>query len=265
MGATRVDDTDLEALFDSLSDIRQQELRAEPMTSLATTTPAPAVVVPSVEMTQTLLTVSLAQVVTSPDDMFERIGHLTRALHDALRAVGSDNVLDRAAREFPDARDRLTYIAKLTEQAAERALGAVEIGQARQNELHLNATTMGARWDKFFAGEVDLIAFKSLVGDTRLFVQQAESTASATNAQLTEIMMAQDFQDLTGQVIQKLTRVVNDLEQQLLQFLIDAMPDGKRSVFAGDELEGPIVDGSARKDVVANQAQVDDLLESMGF
>lgn len=262
MSATKVDDTDLEALFESLSDIRQQELRAEPAIPAK---PAAGATTPSIEMTQTLLTVSPGQLVTTPDDMFERIGHLTRALHDALRAVGSDNVLDRAAREFPDARDRLTYIAKLTEQAAEKALGAVEIGQARQNELHLNATTIGGRWDKFFAGALDLDAFKTLVGDTRLFAQQAESTALATNAQLTEIMMAQDFQDLTGQVIQKLTKVVNDFEQQLLQFLVDAMPDGMRAVFAGDELEGPIVDGNARKDVVANQAQVDDLLESMGF
>lgn len=258
------DTTDLEALFDSISDERQRELRAEVTPPAAGAAPA-NVDSTSIESTQTLLSVGGSQSVATPDDMFARIGSLTRALHDALRSVGADNVLDRAAREFPDARDRLTYIAKLTEKAADRALEAVEIGTSRQNELHANATAIGARWDKFFTGDVDLDTFKTLIGDTRLFVQQAESTADATNAQLSEIMMAQDFQDLTGQVIQKLTRVVNDFEQQLLQFLIDAMPEGKRHVLANDDLEGPIVDGASRKDVVANQAQVDDLLESMGF
>ena len=256
------DTPELEALFDQVAAQRVASQRVEAAVAPVN---VPAVELPKGDEALARLQVGTQPAVTDPGEMVARIGSLTRQLRDALSAVGADDVLDRAAREIPESRDRLSFIARLTEQAAERALTAVEIGQSRQNELQASSAVMSRRWEKFFAGGVDAAGFKALVQDTRLFAQSAESTAQATNAQLLEIMMAQDFQDLTGQVIQKLMRVVNDFETQLVQFLIDAAPADKRAVLAGDDLEGPIVAGAVRKDVVANQQQVDDLLESLGF
>ncbi len=79
-------------------------------------------------------------------------------------------------------------------------------------------------------------------------------------------MMAQDFQDLTGQVIKRVTTVTHDLELQLLQLLVDNVPAGPRGEENSSELmNGPVVKTEGRSDIVTDQQQVDDLLESLGF
>jgi chemotaxis protein CheZ len=85
----------------------------------------------------------------------------------------------------------------------------------------------------------------------------------ATNAYLTEIMMAQDFQDLTGQVIKKIIEVTQQMEQQLVTLLIENAPPSVK--IDSGLLNGPVINGQGRSDVVTNQKQVDDLLESLGF
>jgi chemotaxis protein CheZ len=78
-------------------------------------------------------------------------------------------------------------------------------------------------------------------------------------------MMAQDFQDLTGQVIKKVTELANGIEQQLVQLLLDyAPPDVRRDAGAG-LLNGPQINPEGNPDVLAGQEQVDDLLDSLGF
>ena len=87
----------------------------------------------------------------------------------------------------------------------------------------------------------------------------------ATKEQLLEIMMAQDFQDLTGQVIRRVTDLAHELEQQLVQFLLDYAPNEARREPQPGLLNGPQINPTGRSDVVADQGQVDDLLESLGF
>jgi hypothetical protein len=48
---------------------------------------------------------------------------------------------------------------------------------------------------------------------------------SFTNAQLLDIMMAQDFQDLTGQVIKRMMDVIQEIERQLLMVLLENIPE----------------------------------------
>jgi chemotaxis protein CheZ len=255
MSAAATDDTeDLQALFDSIADGKDVAVADAP---------PPAVAVPVA--TSGSKSPAVPVQITDPAEMYQRVGQLTRDLHNALRDVGADRALERAAREFPDARNRLSYVARLTEQAAERTLTAVEIAQSRQNEMQAGATSLSARWEKFYAQALPLEEFRVLAQDTRMFMVQAQSTADATNAQLHEIMMAQDFQDLTGQVIQKLTKLANEFESNLLRFLIDALPPERREELHVDELAGPNVAGEGAADAVSNQGQVDDLLESLGF
>jgi chemotaxis phosphatase, CheZ len=89
--------------------------------------------------------------------------------------------------------------------------------------------------------------------------------SSATKQQLLDIMMAQDFQDLTGQVIRKVTVLAHDLEQQLVHLLIDYAPSELKTDPGSGLLNGPQINPAAKSDVVAEQSQVDDLLDSLGF
>jgi len=202
---------------------------------------------------------------TAPGDVMSRIGNLTRTLHDALRELGYDRLLEKTAASIPDARDRLDYVVKMTEQAAVRALNAIEAAQPIQASLGQEAERLGAQWQKLFDKKMNVEEFKSLVAGTRDYLAEVPRQTRATNEQLLEIMMAQDFQDLTGQVIKKITALAQNMEQQLVTLLVDLVPDEMRSEIDTGLLNGPVVKAAGRNDVVTDQNQVDDLLESLGF
>ncbi len=202
----------------------------------------------------------------SAEQLILRIGNLTRMLRDNMRELGLDKEIERAAQAIPDARDRLNYIAAMTEQAAERTLNAVELAQPIQSGIEQRAEALDKRWDAWFEQPVELADARSLVLDTRAFLSEVPAQARATNSHLLDIMMAQDFQDLTGQVIKKMMDMIRALEQELLQVLIDNVPSERRvEAPAATLLNGPQVNPEGKPDVVSDQAQVDDLLASLGF
>jgi len=200
----------------------------------------------------------------SAEQLVNRIGHLTRQMREGMRELGLDTGISRAAEAIPDARDRLGYIAQMTERAADRALNAVDLAQPIQDKLSRQAQALTQRWDVWFATPLELDQARDLVVDTRSYLSDVPKQAAATNTQLTEIMMAQDFQDLTGQVIKKMMDVIKDMETQLLQLLIDNVPPDKRAETSTSLLNGPQT-RSGQLDAVDNQSQVDDLLASLGF
>ena len=197
------------------------------------------------------------------DEIITRIGKMTRSLHEGLHELGYDKVLESAAASMPDARDRLSYVASMTEQAAQRALTAIEAAMPIQDKLGSGAAALAERWKGPLAQQPGGDEYQTLVAQTREFLGQVPERARATNAHLTEIMMAQDFQDLTGQVIKKINEVVHQLEIQLLGLLLDNAPPSMRSESSG-LLNGPVINRGAA-DVVTSQQQVDDLLGSLGF
>jgi chemotaxis protein CheZ len=203
------------------------------------------------------------------DKVIGRVGHLTRALHDSLRELGYDKRLEKAASAVPEAQDRLAYVAVMTEQAAERSLNATEIAKPIQDKLAADAASLSGLWqhllDNQGSAQLNTGAFKNLVTLTRSYLDDVPNRTNATNAQLLEIMMAQDFQDLTGQVMKKITQMVQTLEHELVQLLVDNMPVEKRSEPGVGLMNGPVVNPKGRSDVVTNQNQVDDLLASLGF
>jgi chemotaxis protein CheZ len=199
------------------------------------------------------------------NQVFNHLGRMARELHDTMRELGYDKVLEDVAREIPDARQRLAYIVQMTEQAASKVLNAVDIARPLQDGLHGQSTALAARWDQVFANQLSPAEFKLLAADTHGFLRAMPQQVAATNTQLTEIMMAQDFQDLTGQVIKKIVDLVQTMERQLLAVLMEAMPSELRAETPEGLLNGPVIDGEGRLDVVHSQAQVDDLLESLGF
>jgi chemotaxis protein CheZ len=198
-------------------------------------------------------------------EVYNRLGHMARQLHDSLRQLGYDRMLEDTARQIPDAQQRLTYIVQMTEQAAAKVLNATDIAKPLQDELLAGAQAMSSRWDRMFANQLSVEDFKSLAADTRAYFQQAPAKITKTNDQLTAIIMAQDFQDLTGQVIRKVVDMVQGLEAQLLQVLIDTIPDERKVEVSTGLMNGPVISADGRHDVVTSQEQVDELLESLGF
>lgn len=198
--------------------------------------------------------------------IFSRIGHLTRLLRDSLTDLGLDRAIMDAAEAIPDARDRLNYIVDKTSQAADRALNCVEIARPLQDELNSKALALTSRWDDWFEEPVEMPVAKELVKDTRSFLTLAPVIATQTNEQLMEIMMAQDFQDLTGQVIKRMMIVVQEIENQLLMVLMENIPEQQVKAKRENDslLNGPQLDANG-VGVVASQEQVDDLLDSLGF
>jgi chemotaxis protein CheZ len=200
------------------------------------------------------------------DAVFNSLGQLARQLHDSLHGLGVDKLLEQSARQvIPDARDRLNYIAQMTEQAASRVLNATDIAKPVQDELIARSQALSRRWEKMFANQLSVDEFKALAADSRSFFADAPGRLKVTNDQLMEIMMAQDFQDLTGQVIKKVVELVHGLETQLLSVLLEAMPVQRKHEVPDGLLNGPVVKHEGRIDVVNSQTQVDDLLESLGF
>lgn len=197
--------------------------------------------------------------------VFNRIGHMTRQLHDTLRELGYDQALEEAAKAIPDARQRLAYVAQMTEQAASRVLNATDVARPLQESLEGDAELLSARWDCLYRNELNPEAFKELAADTRAYLKQVPAHTRATSQQLIEIMMAQDFQDLTGQVIKRVVELAQSMESQLLQVLLESMPQDRKVEAPDGLLNGPVVCAEGRTDVVTDQTQVDELLESLGF
>jgi len=203
------------------------------------------------------------------EGLYNRIGHLTRTLHDALSALGYHESLADSRDNLPDARDRLEYIARLTGDAAEKVLNSVDRARTVQDEISERAHGLRTRWAavaKYTAeGDRATPAGAALVDETCAFLSSLGDQAVMTNGILTDIMMAQDFHDLTGQVIRKVVRLAQTLEEQLVGLLIEATPVEQRKKIDPGTLEGPVVNPEARSDVVTDQAGVDDLLASLGF
>lgn len=193
-----------------------------------------------------------------PKEVFQKIGLLTRQLHDSLNELGYAEKLKGTVDKLPDAKSRLSYIARLTGEAAEKVLNRVDQAKAQQDEMAAETRRIGALIVK------DPVAAVAK-GEVFNFVTFVEQRTKDIDEHLTEIMMAQDFHDLTGQVISKVVNLAATIEEQLVALLIQTSPGNVPVAEAVTELSGPVVDTRGRTDVVTDQSQVDDLLASMGF
>lgn len=203
---------------------------------------------------------------THPDELLTRVGHMTRLLHDSLCALGFDKLIQKVTeKEIPDARDRLDYVAKMTEQAAQRVLNATDAATPLQDGIDEGAVMLAEGWKVALDGPFSEKQYRILAARTLFYLTQTRTSAQDTKQHLMDIMMAQDFQDLTGQVIKKVTELAHNLEQQLVQLLIDYAPAEMKREAGSSLLNGPQINPGVTADVVSNQEQVDDLLESLGF
>ena len=196
--------------------------------------------------------------VSGSPDMFRQLGAITRQLHDALKELGYTDKLKGTVDQLPDAQSRLSYIARLTGEAAEKVLNEVEVAKTEQAliaERGRQLTDTIRRVPGLAKAMPELLAWS----------QDVVTTSEKSDARLTEIMMAQDFHDLTGQVIARVVQLASTIEEQLLGLLLQSAPSGQPGQDHAYELAGPVVNAEGRTDVVNDQAQVDDLLASLGF
>lgn len=191
-------------------------------------------------------------------EIFQQLGQITRQLHDTLTQLGVMPKLQSAADGLPDARSRLNYIAEKTGAAANKVLNSVDQAKVEHGRIADETRRIAAA---IVADPVKAVASGSVMN----FVGDVEAATARIDVHLTDIMMAQDFHDLTGQVVAKVIALASDLEDSLVKLLVQAAPPEQAQKVESSLLNGPVVDPAGRTDVVQDQGEVDDLLASLGF
>ncbi len=259
-------DDDFDALFDEISAqraVEPQAAAAPASSSVAREITEPPPCAKAVAPTQSTEASSDDQ---SEKPMFARLGGIVRLLHDSLRELGYDRSLNSVATEITDAKDRLEYVASLTEQAANKVLNAIDLGMPAQDALAKKAKEMDSRWEALFNGKLDVDQFKLLAADSRQFATTVSDATEAEKARLLEIMMAQDFQDITGQLIKKIVVITHNAEKELAQLLRDNAPaELKAAMQTAEPKEVELMNGPSPVGTAMAQDGVDDLLDSLGF
>jgi len=205
--------------------------------------------------------------------LFQELGKMTREIHDSIMQFRMDSrISDLAETDIPDAKDRLEYVITMTEKAANTAMGVIEEGSPVAEKLGAEASVLKAQWNKFRNRELSADELRAMGNDVEAFFDETELMMSKLLSGFTEILMAQDFQDLTGQIIRQVINLVNEIETNLVE-LIKIQGEGqtkdapeKQEQKEETKLDGPQVPGKeTSNDVMKGQDDVDDLLASLGF
>nr|WP_136249935.1 protein phosphatase CheZ [Ningiella ruwaisensis] len=215
-------------------------------------------------------------------ELFSEVGKLTRQLHTSLTSFQVDErIANLTKQQIPDAQSRLEYVITETEKAANSTMDAVEKSMPIAEALNDRLNSVLPEWKKLMSRQIELGEFKTLCLDLDKLLSDARDDSAQLNSMLTEVLMAQGYQDLTGQVIRRVIELVKDVEESLVDMLAAfSDEEGKRdkrndtidskaqpSAKTDDkvEAEGPIINAAERDDVVHGQDDVDDLLSSLGF
>jgi len=202
--------------------------------------------------------------------LFQEVGRLTRQLHDSMNNFSLDaKMAALTENDIPDAKERLHYVITMTEQAANNTLGVVEDLLPISNVLNEQASELSNKWDRFLAKDMPFEEFKMMSSDITAYFSQTKNDLNSVQSGLTDILLAQSFQDITGQIIKKVITLVEDLEQGMVSLvsLSGGHVQPQSAEITDIELPGPIVPGVDDKsnDVAKKQDDVDDLLSSLGF
>ena len=201
----------------------------------------------------------------SKDEAFSRLGTITREMHEALAVLGGTQ-LHSIVGEMPNARERLAHVGKMTEEAANKVLNLVDKAKPECDDLSKRGLELSQSIAKMAAAQdLSMDRARALMGQCGKFAERTASFASGQADVLSDIMMSQDFQDLSGQVIKKVIDIISRTELQLVQLLVDSAPHiekGPEDAFTGEthQLQGPQAASAALA-----QDDVDNLLASLGF
>jgi chemotaxis protein CheZ len=218
--------------------------------------------------------------------LYREVGKLTRGLHEAIvnfdldagKADAQSGDEDQESK-MANAQDRLDYVIQLTQSSADKTMDMVEEGIPVASQMGDRAKLLREDWGRLIRREMDPSEFRDLYHRIDNFLEFSVSSSGELGEKLNAILLAQDFQDLTGQVIKKVIFLVQEVEERLVDLMRMA---GQVEELAGivssidqeqtspsPELnsapEGPQIKAEQRDDVVSGQDDVDDLLSSLGF
>ena len=210
--------------------------------------------------------------------LFQELGKLTRELHSTINNLHLDTSLSNLAEsEIPDTKERLEYVITLTEEAANKTLGVVEKTLPVSEEMEQRATALKERWDRFQSRDMAVEEFRGLTKEIDEFLAWSSENATHVRTGLSDVMMAQGFQDITGQIIRRVIAMVQEVEGNLVGLIkltsqqdlgaVNSETTSETEKEKAIKAEGPAVPGlnKDKEKVVANQDEVDDLLSSLGF
>ncbi|RMH44179.1 MAG: protein phosphatase CheZ [Gammaproteobacteria bacterium] len=205
-------------------------------------------------------------------ELFQEVGRLTRELHDALANFRLDSrFAELAAHDIPDAKDRLQYVIEMTDKAANKTMDAVEEVMALSSSIGDHSRQLFESWQKVAEKRQAPGEFREFFFQLGPFLEQLFNDTEHLSQLMTNVLMAQDFQDLTGQVIKRVIQLVQDVEESLVETIrmFGQMEEYNKAKEKEEkstiEAEGPAVNADKRDDVVQSQDDVDDLLSSLGF
>ena len=203
------------------------------------------------------------------DALFLEVGRLTRELHDAINGFLLDaRISEMTNVEIPDAKERLSYVITMTEQSANRTLTAVEQSIPLIEKIERQSKDLSEQWENLRSRLLNKEDFRGLSVELSGFLKNTGADAGELHSNMSEVLMAQDFQDLTGQIIRKVITLVHDVEEKLVMLVRitgGKMEDPNQKKEEKPELAGPAIPGLDQGDQVTNQDDVDDLLSSLGF
>jgi len=201
--------------------------------------------------------------------LFQEVGRLTRQLHDTMNSFALDSkMVELTSKDIPDAKERLHYVIAMTEQAANQTMEVIESLSPISQELSEQANELSNKWDRFLAKDMPFEEFKNMSQEITVHFAQTKERVASVQTGLTDILMAQGFQDITGQIIRRVIDLVQEMEHSMVELVRLSGGKMKAGVVAKEpELPGPVVPGVDDKanDVATNQDDVDDLLSSLGF
>ncbi|WP_438969989.1 protein phosphatase CheZ [Methylophaga sp.] len=204
------------------------------------------------------------------NELFQEVGKLTRELHEALNNFNIDSrLVDMAQNDMPNTRDRLNYVITTTEDAAHKTLGYIDNTLPLAQELRETAEKIDESWQRFRNKEMSADEFRILVKEIEAYLPTVKQHADQVYMNLSEMTLAQGFQDITGQVIRQVIDLVEEVESNLVQLVKVAgkhqKPEAKQEKIDPIKAEGPQINAQDNPNVVNNQDDVDDLLSSLGF
>lgn len=216
--------------------------------------------------------------------IFNNVGRLTRALHNAIvnfnvdghdpEADDSEGLSDKS--QISDASDRLNYVLELTQGAADKTMDRVEACAPIAADISSESGQLREEWKRLKRREMSPDEFRQLYYRMDEFFARIGSGADQLSTNLQEIILEQGYQDLTGQVLKKVIRLVSDVETELVELVriagqvenvagFKSKADHEAALAKNESGEGPQIQAKQRSDVMADQDEVDDLLSSLGF
>jgi len=203
---------------------------------------------------------------THQQHLHQELGRMAREVHESLNSFRLDpRLMDLAEKEVPQAQDRLHYVINLTQQAANRTMDLIESNMPRTEQLRQRAENLEGRWSRFCRRDMQLNEFRPMAEEMGEFLGNAVIEVNRLRTDLSEILVAQSFQDLSGQMIKRVIVFMEELEMGLLNLV---RLSGPRSEGSGTSVAGQAadeIDPSSDQAQVSGQDEVDALLSELGF